>query len=280
MFQIYTALITPFDKCGGVDYKALSKVIDRLIEQGNQHFVLCGTTSEAPTLRFDEKKQIIRFVRYHYPQTTLYVGVSTNATNDAIMQIQAFDQIEGIEGYMVVTPYYNKPSQKGMIEHFTMISKQTKRNIMLYNVPSRCNVNLENESIIELALNCPNIIALKQAGSLEGVEGIKERCPNFKIYVGNDDQLLMAIQKKIDGIISVVSHFQYLRMKNIIETKDVQENEIIQKISETIFSEPSPTPIKYILSKIDHIENKMRLPLVPVSKKLEKKLDDLILKYR
>lgn len=279
MKDIYTALITPFEEDGAIDYRGLSKVIEKLIEEGNTKFVICGTTGEVSTLRLHEKKQLIRYIRYHYPDIDLIVGLSSNSTNEIIRQIKELGNISQLDTFMVVVPYYNRPNQEGLYKHFDVIASATDKNIIIYNIPSRTACNIENKTIIELLEKHKNIVGLKQAGDLSTIYQIKEKIPFFKVYIGNDNMLKEGLEYGADGIISVVSHIDYPLIKDIVETRDPFKDAYLKILTKYAFKEPSPAPIKYILAKLGYIHNKLRLPLVPVSKSLEKQLDSIVEKY-
>jgi len=279
MKEIYTALITPFDEEGAIDYESLKKLINHLIQQGNDHFVLCGTTGEASTLRLHEKKQLIRYVRFHYPDIHLIIGISSNSTNDSIRMMQELSTIHNLSTFMMVTPYYNKPSQEGLFQHYSKIADNTDKDIIIYNVPSRTACEIHDDTIRRLITKHKNIIGLKQAGDISGISSLKAQYPDFKIYVGNDHMLKEALEAGADGIISVASHLDYPLIENICNTRDPFLDDYLKIVTSYLFKEPSPAPIKYILSKKGLIQNKLRLPLIPVSPKLEVQLDCIIKKY-
>lgn len=279
MKEIYTALITPFNEEGAIDYESLKKLMNHLIQQGNDHFVLCGTTGEASTLRLHEKKQLIRYVRYHYPDIHLIVGISSNSTNDIIRTMQELNTFHNLTTFMVVTPYYNKPSQEGLFQHYHKIAASTDKDIIIYNVPSRTGCDIHDDTICRLISKHKNIIGLKQAGDISGIASLKEQYPDFKVYVGNDNLLKEALDSNADGIISVASHIDYPLIEKICETSDSFLDDYLKILTSYIFKEPSPAPIKYILSKKGLIQNKLRLPLTPVSPKMEKQLDSIVNKY-
>lgn len=279
MKEIYTALITPFNEEGAIDYESLKKLINHLIQQGNDHFVLCGTTGEASTLRFHEKKQLIRYVRYHYPDIHLMIGISSNSTNDIIRSMQELSTIHNLTTFMIVTPYYNKPSQEGLFQHYSKIASTTDKNIIIYNVPSRTACVIHDDTICRLITKHKNIIGLKQAGDISGIKNLKERHPEFKVYVGNDHLLKEALEANADGIISVASHIDYPLIENICKTSDPFLDDYLKILTSYIFKESSPAPTKYILSKMGLIQNKLRLPLIPASPQLGIQLDSIVKKY-
>lgn len=278
MEEIYTALVTPFNDDFSIDFISLANLFEHLISLGNTKFVICGTTGEVSTLSLKEKKQIIKFVMYHYGDSVDFIfGVSGNNTMDVIEQIKIFDPLIGNNRFMVVVPYYNKPSQNGLFKHFSSIAMQTKKELVLYNVPSRCSINLENETIIKLVKKHPNITALKQAGNYKDILILKQRLPFFKVFIGNDDLLLEGIEMKMDGVISVCSHIGFPIMEEFFKTKNIELDNQIKNLSSYVFMDSSPSPVKYMLYKKGIIKNVLRLPLVPIDKRIEKEIDNHIM---
>lgn len=273
MKEIYTALITPFNDENKVDFIALKLLIEDLILQGNNSFVLCGTTGEVSALTFKEKKQIIQFAKYHFEDSKFIIGITGNCTNNVVSQILDLQYWIGDCPIMVVVPYYNKPNQKGLYEHFSSIAKCTQNDIILYNVPSRCSCNLEDDTIIKLATNHKNIIGLKQAGNYKNIRELKKNIPFFKVYIGNDDLLLEGLEQNVDGIISVCSHVCFSLISEIINSKSKEKDIELKRISKLVFIESSPSPIKYMLYKKGLITNKLRLPLVEISDLSKKEID-------
>lgn len=271
--EIYTALVTPFDNTGHIDFENLYKLIQSLLDQGNHKFVICGTTGEVSTLSSKEKRQLIQFVLYHFNQADFIFGVSGNNTQDIIEQIQDLEDIVVCFPFMIVVPYYNKPNQAGLYQHFSTIASATQRDIILYNVPSRCSCTLEDETIIKLAKKHKNIIGLKQAGDYTSIATLKTSLPFFKIYIGNDDLLLEGIEQGIDGIISVCSHVSYPLIKEIFDTKDAVLDGKLKEIARLVFKDASPAPIKYMLYRKKLIHNILRLPLVTIDATLEQEID-------
>ena len=276
MKEIYTALITPFNEEKAIDYQSLDKLLQHLLLAGNDHFVVGGTTGEAPTLQWEEKKHLISYIGQQSPHAKIVFGVSSNNTKECIRQIQELETNPYISAFMVVVPYYNKPSQEGIYQHFEAIAKATKKDLIIYNVPGRTSSNISIETICQLLENNKTIIGLKQAGDIDGIETIKQKFPNFKIYIGNDNLLYEGLQKGADGIISVASHIVYPLIKNICESNNPFLDDYLKMISHYLFLEPSPAPVKYVLSNMGIIKNELRLPLVPVSKSLQESLDSLV----
>lgn len=280
MKEIFTALITPFNADLSIDYPALYRLMDDLIEQGNKSFLLCGTTGETSTLKLNERKELVEKVLDKYDSIRVIVGICSNSTLEVIKHIEMYKDNPRIYAFLVIVPYYIRPSQEGLYKHFDLIASSTKKKIMIYNIPSRCGVNIEADTVIRLAKKHKNIIGMKQCGDLDMIEVLKKNLSQFKVYVGDDHLLLEGLKKRADGIISVASHLDYPLIEKICHDESVFDDRYLKLISEYIFIEPSPSPIKYILSQLGYIQNKLRSPLTPISERSEMKLIPLIEKYR
>lgn len=280
MKEIFTALITPFNQDQSIDYPGLYRVMDKLIDEGNKSFLLCGTTGETSTLKLDERRLLVENVLEKYPQIRVIVGICSNSTLQVIRHINMYKDNPRIYGYLVIVPYYIKPSQEGIFKHFDLIASSTKKNIMIYNIPSRCGVGIDVSTIIRLANKHKNIIGMKQCGALDDIHKIKEQLPQFKVYIGDDHLLLEGLKQRADGIISVTSHLDYELIEKICNNENIFDDRYLKLISEYIFIEPSPAPIKYILSELGYIQNILRLPLTTIREESQVKLAPLIEKYR
>lgn len=280
MKEIFTALITPFNKDGTIDYPGLYRIIDKLIEEGNHSFLLCGTTGETSTLKLDERRQIVENVLEKYPTIRVIVGICSNGTSEVIRHIHMYKDHPRIYAYLVIVPYYIKPSQSGIYKHFDLIASSTKKKIMIYNIPSRCGVAIDVSTVIRLAKKHQNIIGMKHCGPINEIGEIKDKLPQFKVYIGDDHLLLEGLKQKADGIISVTSHLDYALIKKICLKENVFDDHYLKLISEYVFIDASPAPIKYILSELGYIQNILRSPLTCVDKQTSNKLTPLIEKYR
>jgi len=280
MREIFTALITPFHKDHSIDYPGLYRVMDKLIEEGNKSFVLCGTTGETSTLKLDERRILVEKVLKKYPQIKIIVGICSNSTFEVIRHIDMYKDDPRIYAYLVIVPYYIRPNQNGIYKHFDLIASATNKNIMIYNIPSRCGVSIDVSTVIRLANKHKNIIGMKQCGSLEEIQQIKEALPQFKVYIGDDHLLLEGLKRRADGIISVASHLDYPLVEDICLNENVFDDRYLKLISEYVFIEPSPAPVKYILYQLGYIQNILRSPLTPISEDSQVKLLPLIEKYR
>lgn len=280
MREIFTALVTPFNQDLTIDYPALYRLMDHLIEQGNKSFLLCGTTGETSTLKLSERKELVEKVLEKYSQIRVIVGICSNSTIEVIKHIEMYRDHPGIYAFLVIVPYYIKPSQEGLFKHFDLIASSTQKKIMIYNIPSRCGVNINSDTIIRLANKHKNIIGMKQCGDLDMIVKLKENLSHFKVYIGDDHLLLEGLKKRADGIVSVASHLDYPLLEKICHDESVFDDRYLKLLSEYIFIEPSPSPIKYILYKLGYIQNILRSPLTTINEQSEMSLLPLIEKYR
>ena len=272
------ALITPFHADGSIDYMSMARLIRRLLKEGCDGFIVCGTTAETPTLRKEERRQILRFVISQVKgKAAIYYGCGSNDTLATIAACKEVEK-EAIDGVLLVTPYYNKPSQEGLYRHFSAISQATTLPIMLYQVPARCGVAMEAETIIRLAHDHETIKALKFASSdFALIRKVKENC-DLTIYSGEDEMLLEGLEEGMQGIISVSAHLILPQIKKLMEQYeqsciDPLLHLQIKAYARHLFMESSPAPLKYLLSKREECENVLRLPLVGVSAQTQKTLD-------
>lgn len=280
MKEIFTALITPFNQDQSIDYAGLYRLMDHLIEQGNKSFLLCGTTGETSTLKLDERRLLVENILKKYPYIRVMIGICSNSTAQVIRHIQMYHDHPSIYAFLIIVPYYIKPNQKGIQRHFDLIASSTKQKLMIYNIPSRCGANIEADTVIELAKRHKNIIGMKQCGSLEDMSAIKEALPAFKVYSGDDHMLMESLQHRADGIISVVSHVDYPLIDKICQKPQNFDDDYLKLLSRYVFIEPSPAPLKYILSQLGYIQNILRAPLCPINEVSQQQLQPFIEKYR
>ena len=280
MKEIFTSLITPFNEDQTIDYPGLYRVLDYLIEKGQKSFLLCGTEGETTTLKVQERRLLVEKVLDKYPQIRVVVGIASNSTIEVIKHIDMYKDNPRIYAYLVIVPYYIQPSQAGLYKHFDLIASSTKRKIMIYNDPRRCGVNMEVDTIIKLASKHKNIIGMKQCGNLYDIETIKDVVPQFKVYIGDDYQLLSGLKHRADGIFSVSSHIDYDLVKKVCLEENIFDAEYLSLISQYLTLEPSPAPIKYIISQLGLIQNVLRSPLTPVIEQNQIKLNGIVEKYK
>lgn len=280
--KIISAVVTPFNEDYSIDYDSFLKILNHLVNTHCDSIVVAGTTGEGPTLSINEKLNLIKFAKDHLPKKIkVIVGIGSNNTQETIKTIKKFNKTN-VDGYLIVTPYYNKPSQEGIYTHFKMIDKVSIKPIIIYNVYSRCGVETSFNTIIRLYHDCNHIVGLKHASSnISLISSLKNEMPNFLVYGGEDRYILDVFKNKGDGIISVITNYYGNEVYELI--KDYENNfenitlyEYIQMLAEIAFIESSPAPIKYILSKHNLLINQLRLPLVPLSSPFKQLIDNII----
>lgn len=278
--ELLTAIITPFDEQNKVNFPAMDRLIDALIEQGSDGFVVGGTTGESATMTHDEQLEVYRHTaEYINGRVPLIVGTGSNNTQASIDFTKEVSQIDGIDAALVVTPYYNKPNQKGMLAHFSKIANEGRLPVMLYNIPGRSIVKLDNESVIELAKN-PNIIGVKQVTSVEDIKFIVENtADDFLVYSGEDAQALAAKKVGANGVISVASHVVAKEMYDMYAAFDAGNvadadamNAVLVDKMKAVFMLPSPAPVKAALNHLGMRVGTPRLPILPLDEQEEKQL--------
>lgn len=280
--HVVTAMVTPFNDEGLIDFSETKKLIDYLIENGTDAVVIAGTTGESPTLSTDEKVKLFkRCVRYVNKRIPVIAGTGSNNTADSIQLTKKATEL-GVDGIMLVAPYYNKPSQKGLYEHFKEIAHATPLPIMIYNIPGRTAVHIETETLIQLA-RIKNIIAVKESsGSLEQMaEIISNTDDSFQLYTGDDSNSLPALAIGAKGVVSVVSQVIGPEMQAMISlfkegkvTEAAEKYRALLPTMQAMFLAPNPTCVKYALNKIGLRVGSVRLPLVPLDEGLKKQLKE------
>lgn len=278
--ELLTAIITPFDEQNKVNFPAMDRLMDALIEQGSDGFVVGGTTGESATMTHDEQLEVYRHTaEYINGRVPLIVGTGSNNTQASIDFTKEVSQIDGIDAALVVTPYYNKPNQKGMLAHFSKIANEGGLPVILYNIPGRSIVKLDNESVIELAKN-PNIIGVKQVTSVEDIKFIVENAADdFLVYSGEDAQALAAKKVGANGVISVASHVVAKEMYDMYAAFDAGNvadadamNAVLADKMKAVFMLPSPAPVKAALNHLGMRVGTPRLPILPLDEQEEKQL--------
>jgi len=282
------ALVTPFCADGSVDYSALSKLITYQIDNGADFFCILATTGETPTLTAEEKRKIkdmvVDMVGDKLP---ILMGCGGNNTAEVVRELQTGD-FSGIDGILSVCPYYNKPSQEGLYQHFKAIAAATALPVVLYNVPGRTGVNLKAETTLRLARDCNNIVGIKEAsGSLEQVdEIIKNKPDGFDVISGDDALTFPMIACGAAGVISVIGNALPKEFSRMIRLEMKGEIESARKIHHRftdlfnlLFVDGNPAGVKAMLHEMGMIENVLRLPLVPTRLTTMQKISDC-LKFR
>ena len=279
------ALVTPFRKEGGVDYNALQKLVEFQIDNGVNYLVVQGTTGESVTLNEDEKLAVLEYViDINKKRLPIVFGVGGNNTASVVSQMNKFKN-SSIDAYLSVSPYYNKPPQKGIIAHYKEIADTTDKPIILYNVPGRTASNMSSETTLELAHSISNIIAVKEAsGNLEQIMEIISSKPNDFLVISGDDALTLPhIACGGDGVISVVANAFPKRFSSMVSHALRGELEQARSfhyelfpIIQQLFADGNPGGIKYVLKLINIGEDYMRLPLVNINDETAKKLYKLV----
>lgn len=275
MKTIMTALITPFRQDGSIDHPALKRLVQMQIAQGADGLIACGTTAETPTLTMEEQLDVIEtIVHAAQGRCQIYAGAGTNCTATTLANICRYERFP-LDGYLLVTPYYNRPSEEGLFRHFQAAASITKREIMLYHVPARTGSRISVPLLERLMEHCPNITALKYAANdIEAMAALKQRCPHIRLYSGEDGGCFAAMAAGFDGVVSVMSHLQLPAMRQAIATGDAALIHDLQTFAAYCFQEASPAPIKYMLSREELCENVLRLPLCVISEEGKRVLEE------
>lgn len=272
------ALVTPFTNDHAVDYTALGKLIDQVIEGGVQFLVALGTTGETPTLSKTEKKAILDFVIEHNKgRVPVVVGIGSNSTQELLDALAEYP-MDKVQGILSVVPYYNKPSQEGIYQHFKALALATKLPIILYNVPGRTVTNMLPDTAIRLANEFKNIVAIKEAsGNIPQCMELVAKAPaHFAVLSGDDNLVVAQVAIGMKGVISVAANC-YAKdfctmvqhaLKNEMEEARKLHYQLLHRI-DLLFAEGNPTGVKYVLHSQGICENELRLPLMPASEHLQ-----------
>ncbi|MBU8877888.1 4-hydroxy-tetrahydrodipicolinate synthase [Bacillus sp. FJAT-29790] len=284
--RVSTAMVTPFDKKGHIDFPKTTQLINHLIENGTESIVVAGTTGESPTLSKEEKlalfQHVVKVVEKRIP---IIAGTGSNNTYASIELTKKAEQL-GVDAIMIVAPYYNKPNQEGLFQHFKAVAEVTKLPVMLYNIPGRSAVNVLPETIIRLS-KISNIVAVKEAsGDLNAMAKIIAHTDdNFLVYSGDDGMALPIMAIGGNGVVSVASHVIGNEMQAMIQAFLNGENEKAARmhqellpIMEGLFAAPNPTPVKTALQLKGLDVGSVRLPLVPLSEQERRALAALFQK--
>lgn len=286
------ALITPFRKDDSVDYVALTNMVDYLIKNNADFLCVLGTTAETPTLNDDERNKIKRTVIERVNgRLPLLLGVGGNCTKSVVDQLKEED-MTGIDGILSVVPFYNKPSQEGIYQHYKAISAATDLPIVLYNVPGRTGVNMTADTTLRIANEFKNVVAVKEAsGDIQQANEIIKRKPkNFDVISGDDGITFPLISLGAAGVISVIGNAlpkEFSRMVRLSLQGDSEGALVIHRrfteLFNLLFVDGNPAGVKAMLSAMNLCQNKLRLPLVPTRittyEALRKVLDDLNIKF-
>ena len=282
------AMITPFTRDGRVDYEALARMVDHVIEGGVDYIVALGTTAETPTLYMPERAVIAMFITNQIAgRVPLVMGCGGNSTSEVLDQLREFD-LRGADAILSVTPYYNKPSQEGLYQHFKTVAEHSPLPVILYNIPGRSGVNMTPETTLRLARELPNVIGIKEAsGDIEQMQRILDRRPEgFLVLSGDDGMAIDLMRRGGDGVISVAANAFPERFMSCVghakagdfDRADA-EYAALDEAVQALFAEGNPTGVKCALSVMGKIGPTMRLPLVPGSEKLRARFEELIARY-
>lgn len=282
--RIVTAMVTPFDKNGNVDFEKTTLLIEYLLKNGTDSLVVSGTTGESPTLTKQEKlalfEHVVKVVDKRVP---VIAGTGNYNTKESIDFTKEAEQI-GVDGVLLVAPYYNKPSQAGLYEHFKAIAAETELPIMLYNIPGRSVVEIAPETVIKLS-EIPNIVVIKDAGGdLDKMTTIIANTPDdFELYVGDDGLTLPSLAIGGVGVVSVASHVIGSEMQEMINSflagdykKAARWHQKLLPVMNQLFAQPSPAPVKTALQLKGLNVGSVRLPLVPLTAEEREELQNVL----
>ena len=280
-----TAMVTPF-KEGKVNFEEFGKLLEDQIKAKVSAVIVCGTTGESATMSEEEKKDLIKYaVDKSSNRIKVIAGTGSNNTMNAIKMSKYAEEV-GVDGLLVVTPYYNKTTQEGLYAHYKAIADSVELPIILYNVPSRTGVNITPETCLRLS-KIENIVGIKEAsGNMSQVNKIAHLCEDFAIYSGNDDMIIPILSIGGKGVISVLSNVMPKYTKDMIDEYFYGDNVKAGKMQtnimdmvDALFCEVNPIPVKYILNEMGYDYGDPRLPLVPLSDKNKEKVDNVLVKY-
>lgn len=279
------ALVTPFHKQGNVDFTALGKIVENIISSGVNYLVCLGTTSEAACLNQQEKLAVLDYViETANGRLPIVVGLGGNNTMELVDRINHFN-FDGIDGVLSVAPYYNKPQQKGIYQHYKAISESSPKPILLYNVPGRTASNISAETCLQLAEECKNIVGVKEASGNFGqcMEIIRNKPSNFQVLSGEDALVVPLMSLGMTGVISVTANAypkEVSEMVNLCLKGDYKKAKDLHykllPFSNAIFEEGNPSGVKAALEIMGYCQNHLRLPLIKTTKPLYNKLQTII----
>lgn len=275
------ALVTPFNKQQQIDFNAFGKVLDFVVHDGVEYVVVLGTTGETPTLDKEEKKELVSFTYERVGHLLpVVVGVGGNNTKELIEELETLD-LSKATAVLSSSPNYNKPSQEGIFQHYCQLSEASPKPLLLYNVPGRTGSNITAETTIRLANECRNVMGIKEASGnmIQCLHILKNRPADFLVTSGDDHLALPLIAAGMDGVISVVANAfpkDFSEMVRLCLQKDFQHAKGLMfkllEAADLMFAENNPAGVKAFLAELGVIENNLRLPLVPLSSGIHKKI--------
>ena len=283
--EVITAMVTPFNEKREIDFSATEKLAKHLVNTGSDAILVAGTTGESPTLTHEEEYELLYAVKGVVSGSAkIIMGAGSNCTKTAVESSKKAVEL-GADAILSVVPYYNKPNQQGMIEHFSEIAKTVDIPIILYNIPGRTGVNMQPSTVAFLAKEYPNIIGLKQSfPDMDVITELKAVCPDdFAIYCGDDSLTLPMLSLGAHGVISVASHVVGDELKSLIhnfksgQIKAARNmHQKLYPLFKKLFMAPNPVPVKAVLSRLKMIENYVRRPLVELNEIERAELFDVL----
>lgn len=281
--RIVTAMATPFEESGSVDYSACEILVNHLIANRTDTILVAGTTGESPTLSSKEKTTLLKkVIEFADGRVKVICGSGSNNTESSIAaSLRA--EANGASGLLIVAPYYNKPSQDGIVAHIKAVSDKVKLPILVYNIPGRTGINIEPKTMLRLIEECPQVKAIKDsAGNMDQTADLARqvKSADFRIYSGDDNMTLPMVSLGACGVVSVASHIIGEPISEMIEASLAGKLDIARSIHykylpvfKGLFQAPNPTCLKYVLAKMGIIGETLRLPLVPLTDDERKKMD-------
>ncbi|GMV36165.1 MAG: 4-hydroxy-tetrahydrodipicolinate synthase 2 [Fimbriimonadales bacterium] len=273
--RLLTAIVTPFSSDGqSVNHAEMARIANHLVDSGSSGIVVAGTTGESPTLTHEEKLAAFRTVREAVGQRAAIVaGTGSNSTEQSIELTLEAEEM-GLDGAMLVAPYYNKPSQEGLFRHFQAVASRTKLPVLIYNIPSRTSVNVEPSTILRLMEACPNVIAVKEAsGNIGQISDLCAALPEGRrVYSGDDALTLPVLAVGGYGVVSVMAHVAGRAIREMIEAyvsgntgEALRLHRATAPLCKALFCTTSPTPVKEAVGMLGYDVGPVRLPLVPLN---------------
>ncbi|MCF8379655.1 MAG: 4-hydroxy-tetrahydrodipicolinate synthase [Bacteroidales bacterium] len=282
------ALVTPFDKKGEIDFDSLEKLINHVVDGGVEYLVALGTTAETPTLSQEEKHEVVSAViKYNANRLPVVLGMGSNNTHALVKEISKTD-FTGIHAILSVAPYYNKPSQEGIYQHYREVSKASPLPVILYNVPGRTSSNISADTCLKLAKEYENIVAIKEASGVfsQIMEMISNKPKGFEVLSGDDALTFPMISLGATGVITVVGNAfpqEFSEMVRMALSHNIEDARTLHykliPIIDLIFAEGNPTGLKAFLNKAGICQNELRLPLVKASDALVHRIDQVLKAY-
>jgi 4-hydroxy-tetrahydrodipicolinate synthase len=283
--SVLTAMITPFDQDGELDFDVAARLARWLVSQGNQGLVVAGTTGESPTITHDEQARLFEVVRQAVT-VPVVAGVGSNSTRESLELLESAEAA-GVDGVLVVTPYYNRPSQAGLLRHFRMVADATELPVMLYDIPVRTGRKIDTATLVELAQTVPNIVALKDAaGSPADTARVVADTPDsFEVYSGDDSLTLPLLAVGAVGVVGVATHWAAAEMAELVAAFHKGDVDRARRINELLADSydyetgaaaPNPVPAKAMLRSMGWAVGECRPPMGPTPEGLESRAREVL----